>query len=95
MYRGLNRNDAFTPKTLMSRVEQQLDLADALHARSDLLIRNGPPRVIRSEFPMIAPMGRATIGDGREFKAQEVRDWITAVGAMTAEIMPGSPRETV
>jgi len=33
------------------------------------------------------------MGDGPEFIAQAVRDWIAAVGAKTADIEPGSPWE--
>jgi putative transposase len=42
---------------------------------------------------MVAPLVRATIGDGPEFVAKAVRDWITAIGAKTACIEPGSPLE--
>jgi len=31
--------------------------------------------------------------DGPEFAAEAVREWIAAVGAETADIAPGSPRE--
>jgi transposase InsO family protein len=37
--------------------------------------------------------GRTTAVNGPEFFAQAVRDWITAVGAKTAYIEPGSPWE--
>ena len=40
---------------------------------------------------MVAPLVRATIGDGPEFIAKAVQEWITAVGAGTAYIAPGSP----
>ena len=36
---------------------------------------------------------RATIGDGPEFIAKAVRDWIGALGARTAHIEPASPWE--
>ncbi len=42
---------------------------------------------------MVAPPVRATIGDGPEFIAKAVQEWITAVGARTAYIAPGSPWE--
>ena len=43
---------------------------------------------------MVAPLVRATIGDGPEFIAKAVQEWITAVGARTAYIAPGSPWES-
>lgn len=52
-------------------------MVDAL---TDLFILRGPPEYIRSD-------------NGPEFVAEKVRDWITAVGAKTAFIEPGSPRE--
>ena len=47
---------------------------------SDLFILRGVPGHIRSD-------------NGPEFIAQAVQDWITAVGARTAYIAPGSPWE--
>ena len=56
------------------------DLERRLDALTDLFILSGPPAFIRSD-------------NGPEFIAQNVRDWITAVGAKTADIEPGSPWE--
>ena len=47
---------------------------------SDLFILRGVPGYIRSD-------------NGPEFGARAVREWIAAVGARTAYIMPGSPWE--
>ena len=47
---------------------------------TDLLILRGPPAFIRSD-------------NGPGFIAQNVQDWIAAVGAKTAYIEPGSPWE--
>ena len=47
---------------------------------SDLFILRGVPAHIRSD-------------NGPEFVARAVQDWITAVGAKTAYIAPGSPWE--
>ena len=44
--------------------------------------------------PLGPPPVRATIGDGPEFAAEKVRSWITAIGAKTAFIEPGSAWET-
>ena len=47
---------------------------------ADLFIPRGIPDHIRSD-------------NGREFVAKVVQEWITAVGAKTAYIEPGSPWE--
>jgi putative transposase len=51
-----------------------------LHMLSDLFIMRGVPGHIRSD-------------NGPEFIAKAVQAWITAVGAQTAYITPGSPWE--
>ncbi len=53
---------------------------DVIDALTDLFLLRGPPQFIRSD-------------NGPEFVAQPVRQWITAVGAETAFIEPGSPWE--
>ena len=62
----------------MIRVDRKRNSTDVLDALTDLFILRGPPEDIRSD-------------NGPEFIAQKVRDWITAVGAKTAYIKPGSP----
>ena len=64
----------------MIRVDRKLNSTDVLDALTDLFILRAPPEYIRSD-------------NGPEFIAQKVRDWITAVGAKTAYIEPGSPWE--
>jgi transposase InsO family protein len=56
------------------------DAVVVIDALTDLFILRGPPAYIRSD-------------NGPEFVALAVRDWITAVGAKTAYIEPGSPWE--
>jgi len=53
---------------------------DVIDVLTDLLIMRGPPSYVRSD-------------NGPEFVAEAVRRWITAVGAQTAFIEPGSPWE--
>ena len=64
----------------MIRVDRKLNSTDESDALTDLFSPRGPPDYIRSD-------------NGPEFIAQNVRDWTTAVGAKTAHIEPGSPRE--
>ena len=80
IYRTLNIIDEYTREALMIRVDRKLNSTDVLDALTDLFILRRPPEYIRSD-------------NGPEFIAQKVRDWITAVGAKTAYIEPGSPWE--
>jgi putative transposase len=79
-YRMLNVIDEFTRECITIRVARQLKSTDVIDVLSDLFILRGIPGHIRSD-------------NGPEFVAKAVRDWITAVGARTAYIMPGSPWE--
>ena len=64
----------------MIRVKRKLNSVDVIDVLTDLFILRGPPALIRSD-------------NGPEFVAEAVRDWISAVGAKTAYIVPGSPWE--
>ena len=72
--------DEFTHECLAIRVERKLNAIDVIDVLSDLFIRRGVPGHIRSD-------------NGPEFVAKAVQQWITAVGAKTAYIAPGSPWE--
>jgi putative transposase len=72
--------DEFTRECLAIRVARKLKAADVIDVLSDLFILRGVPAHIRSD-------------NGPEFVAKMVRNWITAVGAKTAYIEPGSPWE--
>ena len=60
--------------------DRKLKAVDVIDVLSDLFILRGVPGHIRSD-------------NGPEFIAKAVREWITAVGAKTAYIEPGSPWE--
>ncbi|MFC5485106.1 IS3 family transposase [Microvirga aerilata] len=79
-YRMLNVVDEFTHECLAIRVNRKLKAVDVIDALSDLFILRGVPGHIRSD-------------NGAEFVAKAVQEWITAVGARTAYIAPGSPWE--
>ena len=83
--------DAFTRECLAIRVDRKLRSTGVIDVLSDLFVLRGVPDHIRSELPMVAPLVRATIGDGPEFIAKAAQDWITAAGSKTACIEPGSP----
>ena len=72
--------DEFTHECLAIRVARKLKSIDVIDVLSDLFILRGVPGHIRSD-------------NGPEFVAKAVQDWITAVGAKTAYIAPGSPWE--
>ena len=76
----LNVIDEFTHECLAIRVARKLKAIDVIDVLSDLFILRGVPGHIRSD-------------NGPEFIAKAVQEWISAVGAKTAYIAPGSPRE--
>jgi putative transposase len=78
--RMLNVIDEFTHECLAIRVARKLKAVDVIDVLSDLFILRGVPGHIRSD-------------NGPEFVAKAVQAWITAVGAKTAYIAPGSPWE--
>ena len=79
-FRTLNIIDEFTREALMIRVDRKLNSTDVADALTDLFILRGPPEFVRSD-------------NGPEFIAEKVRPWVSAVGAKTAFIEPGSPWE--
>jgi putative transposase len=79
-YRMLNVIDEFTHECLAIRIARKLKSIDVIDLLSDLFILRGVPEHIRSD-------------NGPEFVAKAVQEWITAVGAKTAYITPGSPWE--
>jgi transposase InsO family protein len=76
----LNIVDEFTHECLAIRIDRKLKSVDVIDVLSDLFILRGVPEHIRSD-------------NGPEFVAKAVQEWITAVGAKTAYIAPGSPWE--
>ncbi|WP_133487742.1 MULTISPECIES: IS3 family transposase [Aliiroseovarius] len=80
VFRTLNILDEHSRECLAIKVQRKLNSADVIDALTDLFILRGAPKYIRSD-------------NGPEFVAKAVRDWITAVGAKTAYIEPGSPWE--
>ena len=79
-FRTLNVLDEFTRESLAIRVRRKLSSTDVIDVLTDLFILRGIPAYVRSD-------------NGPEFVAEAVRRWITAVGARTAFIEPGSPWE--
>jgi transposase InsO family protein len=76
----LNVVDEFTHECLAICVARKLKATDIIDMLADLFISRGVPGYIRSH-------------NGPEFITQDVRGWFAAVGAKTASIEPGSPRE--
>jgi len=70
--------DEFTRESHAIRVARQLKSTDVIDVLCDLFILRGVPAHIRSD-------------NGPEFVAVALREWITAVGAKTAYVEPGSP----
>ena len=79
-FRTLNIIDEYSRECLAIRVKRKLNSTDVIDVLTDLFILRGIPAYIRSD-------------NGPEFIAEAVRNWIRAVGAKTAYIVPGSPWE--
>ena len=79
-FRTLNVLDEYTRECLAIRVDRKLNSQNVLDVLTDLFIIRGSPEYIRSD-------------NGPEFVAKSLRNWISAVGAKTAYIEPGSPWE--
>ena len=79
-FRALNIIDEYGRECLAIRVKRKLNSIDVIDVLTDLFILRGVPAYIRSD-------------NGPEFIAEAVQNWIRAVGAKTAYIVPGSPWE--
>ena len=89
----LNILDEFSREFLTIRVRRRLNSTDVIDALTDLFILRGVPAFIRSDNgPLAIGLGPMAPSMAR-FIALVVRDWISAVGAKTAYIEPGSPWE--
>jgi putative transposase len=76
----LNVVDECTHECLAVRVERRPRATDVVDVLAGLFLLRGVPGHVRSD-------------NGPEFVAKAVQGWITAVGAKTAYIAPGSPWE--
>ncbi len=92
-FRTLNVIDEFSRECLAIKVKRKLNSTDVIDVLTDLFILRGAPAFIRSELPIDGAIGPSPMGDGPEFVALAVRNWIGAVGSQTAYIEPGSPWE--
>ena len=79
-FRALNIIDEYGRECLAIRVKRKLNSIDVIDVLTDLFILRGVPAYIRSD-------------NGPEFIAEAVQNWIRAVGAKTAYIVPGPPCE--
>ena len=76
----LNILDEYTHECIGIRIKRRLNSTDVIDLLSDLFIMRGVPEYVRSD-------------NGPEFIAKALQEWISAVGAKTAYITPGSPWE--
>ena len=72
--------DEHTRECLSIDVARSLKSEDVLERLSDLFVRRGVPKYLRSD-------------NSSEFTAHKVRDWLERVGMQTLFIEPGSPWE--
>ncbi len=79
-FRMLTIVDEHTRECLAIDVARGLKSEDVLERLSDLFVRRGVPRYLRSD-------------NGPEFTANKVREWLNRVEVKTLFIVPGSPWE--
>jgi putative transposase len=78
--RVLTLIDEHTRKCLALRVARRMNSYDLIETLADVMLEHGVPEHIRSD-------------NGPEFVAEKLRNWLSAVGAKTMYIEPGSPWE--
>ena len=78
--RMFNLIDEYTRECHSIHADRTIKAEDVLGVLAEAIEQHGMPEYIRSD-------------NGPEFIARALRDWIAAVGAKTAYIMPGSPWE--
>ena len=79
-FRMLTLIDEHTRECLAIDAARRLRSEDVLERLSDLFVRRGVPKYIRSD-------------NGPEFTAKKVREWLARIGVKTLFIEPGSPWE--
>ena len=79
-FRMLTLIDEYTRECLSIDVGRNLNSEDVLERLSDLFVRRGVPKYLRSD-------------NGSEFTANKIRDWLRQVDVQTLFITPGSPWE--
>jgi putative transposase len=78
--RVLTLIDEFRNLSTILRVARRLNSYDLIETLADVMLIHGVPEHIRSD-------------NGPEFVAKKLRNWLSAVGAQTLYIEPGSPWE--
>ena len=58
-----------------------------------LVLKHGKPEYVRSELPIEGAIGSSPMGNGPEFIANALQDWLRRVGVQPIKIYPGSPWE--
>ncbi len=79
-FRMLTLMDEYTRECLSIDVARSLKSEEVLERLSDLFVRRGVPKYLRSD-------------NGSEFTAHKIRDWLKRVKVQTLFIAPGSPWE--
>jgi putative transposase len=73
--RTLNVQDDFNREGLCIEVDFSLPAERVVRSLNQIIERRGQPQVIRVALPMIAPLVRATIGDGPEYISGTLMTW--------------------
>ena len=92
-FRTLNVLDDFNREGLAIEVDFSLPSERVVRTLNQIIAWRGKPLAIRVELPMIAPLVRATIGDGPEYVSARLQNWAEKVGIGLIYIQPGKPQQ--
>jgi putative transposase len=88
--RTLNVQDDFNREGLCIEVDFSLPAERVVRSLNQIIERRGQPQVIRVALPMIAPLVRATIGDGPEYISGTLMTWAEKRNIRLEHIQPHS-----
>lgn len=91
--RTLNVLDDFNREGLCIEVDFSLPAERVVRSLNQIIEWRGQPQVIRVELPVIAPLVRATTGDGPEYISGTLMAWAEKRNIRLEHIQPGKPQQ--
>ena len=88
--RTLNVLDDFNREGLCIEVDFSLPAERVVRSLNQIIEWRGQPQTIRVELPVIAPLVRATTGDGPEYVSGKLMEWAEKRGVRLEYIQPHS-----
>ncbi len=92
-FRLLNVLDDFNREGLGIEVDFSLPAERVVRSLNQIIEWRGTPLAIRVELSVIAPLVRATTGDGPEYISSTLMIWAEKQGIALNHIQPGKPQQ--